>query len=190
MVQPAKRKNRVLSIAENPSTSNADACACDHHGNNDKPDLPWLPKRVRFSGTKSDLPGQAKAKTIPSLMPLNLPTGGGTPTNGGITATVTSQTCSSTGNDNGAVNAETLRAQIRLNTQMMSTIEQLRNEIDQLKKERNFFQLKLTSASDQIMYLKKKVNKNGQDENINPNMNATDRSNNHDNNNESQHNDQ
>lgn len=101
-----------------------------------------------------------------------IPAGGGPSTSGGPTATVTSQTRSSTGNDNEAVNSETFRAQIRLNTQMMSTIEGLRNEVDQLMKERNFFKLKWTTATEQIGYLKKKVVKNGHDENVNPNVNA------------------
>lgn len=169
---PAKRRTRVLSIAEKPSSS--PACACDHHGNNDKPNLPWLPKRVHFSGIGTA--GQAQTKAIPSLLPLNALASGGPSTSGandGPTATATSQALNGNGNEIG--NGETLRAQIRLNTQIMSTIEELRNEMDQLKKERNFYKLKYTTANEQLAYLKKKVGKNGQEENINPNVNAVER---------------
>lgn len=64
------------------------------------------------------------------------------------------------------------RAQIRLNTRMMSTIEELRATNDQLTKERNFFKVKWTFANEQIIYLKKKINKDVHDENVNPNVNA------------------
>lgn len=166
-MQPAKRHARAQSFAADPTTAQNEPCACDHHCNNEKPSLPWLPKRVRFSltGTHSDEPNNTKP--IPSLLPLNVPTISGAPT-----STVTSQsvTHGSTDNGEGSVDAETLRAQIRMNTQMMSAIENLRKDVDQAMKERDFFKLKLSKATDQLTYLKKKVNKNhAHDENIDPN---------------------
>lgn len=166
-VKPAKRKSRTQSV-----TADVGACSCDHHGHTDEPNLPWLPKRVRFNGTVTDFAGQADAKKIPSLLPLNLPT-----TSRGPTATVTSQTATLGLTSNGGenLNAETLRAQIRLNTQLMSTIESLRNNNDKVAKERDFYKMKLSAANERMLYLKKKVNKNaGNDENINPNVGAVD----------------
>lgn len=57
----------------------------------------------------------------------------------------------------------------------MSTIESLRNNNDKVAKERDFYKMKLSAANEQMLYLKKKVNKNaGNDENINPNVGAVD----------------
>lgn len=168
--KPAKRNFRAQSITERPTSAQVDACSCDHHGHDNEPNLPWLPKRVRFSGTGTDFAGQADTRKIPSLLPLMLPS-----TSHGPTATVTSQTATLglNGNDDENGNVETLRAQIRLNTQMISTIKGLRNEIDKMAKERDFFKMKLSASNEQMVYLKKKLNKNtGHDENIEPNAGA------------------
>lgn len=142
--EQAKRRGRAQSTID---------CSCDHHNDDDdKPNLPWLPKRVRFSGNNFD-----GVRPIPSLLPLD----NNSSNISQPTATITTQ------NDNG--DAETLRTQIRLNTEMMSTVENLRKDVDKLAKERDFFKMKFDQAIDQVTYLKKKVNKTGQKENVDPN---------------------
>lgn len=61
---PGKRRARSQSV------HTADNCSCDHH-NAEKSNLPWLPKKVRFSATNFD--GPAQVKKLPSLLPLASP---------------------------------------------------------------------------------------------------------------------
>lgn len=53
-------------------TANVDSCSCDLHGESDKPNLPWLPKKVRFNVSGFDGQAKANARKIPSLLPLTL----------------------------------------------------------------------------------------------------------------------
>lgn len=170
-----------------PSTAKNDSCACDYHGNAHTPNLPWLPKRVRFSGPDSYVQVQSaptKAKNIPSLIPLtSMATGQivtqtpssvqsvakGPPTNQNAGKSV-SQGLSKNGAEN--IDAEAMQAQIRINTRMMAELETLRKDMDSVKKQRDFFKIRLSQTTDQLVYLKKKVGKKHVgvgDENQDPN---------------------
>lgn len=75
---------------------------------------------------------------------------------------------------NGAENidAEAMQAQIRINTRMMAELETLRKDMDSVKKQRDFFKIRLSQTTDQLVYLKKKVGKKHVgvgDENQDPN---------------------
>lgn len=53
-------------------TAGVESCSCDLHGKSEKPNLPWLPKKVRFNVSGFDGQAKANARKIPSLLPLTL----------------------------------------------------------------------------------------------------------------------
>lgn len=137
--------------------------------------MPWAPKKPTFTGLSTANSASVKQKanaqqSVPDLLPI-LPIGVPSTSSGIIRRS----------NDDGRLNedeqAELLRAQININTQIMGQVEHLRKEreqfmkqLEQAAKEKQVLKVKLTLMNEQIQNLMKKANKNqsGKDEDAGP----------------------
>lgn len=166
------------------------AVCCSHHGSAQMPKLPWVPKTSPFKvGSNKPLvkkknTANAKKSTnaaVPQLLPVKpvpqlLPFG----------ANALSDLQDFNGTANKQVNteiSEQIDTQVRLNSKIIEEVETLRmerNDIlknsDKMSKENQVLKMKLARATEQVDYLKKKINKSQSDEdieNISPNVNTT-----------------
>lgn len=134
---------------------NGNSC-CDHHGSCHKSSVPWVPKQVRFGGY--NVVGQSKP--IPSLLPLTPPIQSTPPT-------------PSTSNQN-VLSPDMMRAQIKLNTQLMGEVDKLRKIIDQVNKERDYYKLKSSNVGPPTNNAR---DHHEDEENVNPNAMSTNQNN-------------
>lgn len=173
-------------------------CDCDHHTNNKRPCVPWLPKKPAFIVTDNDptAPRPTARKTNvqkprpfstsvaptsqssePSQVKANHKTNKSMPGLLRIKNQSNKQSASQS-TTQPTLDSDMMNAQIRINSQIMTEVDTLRAEklklqadIDKLAKEKEFFKTKLAHASDQLNYLKKKMDKSGKDsENSGPKL--------------------
>lgn len=132
-----------------------------------KPELPWAPKSPTFhigAPKKSKSGNQKPNQPVPNLLPIS-PIG------------VPSTSRGVTDASEEAEKDELMYAQININSKIMAEIEELREDrkqhlkqIEQYAKEKEVLKVKLLQMNAQLQNFKRKAdNKNGKDENDDPN---------------------
>lgn len=135
--------------------------ACSYHEHSNMPSVPWLPKRTPFnvsnnqpSDDQSPKRRKTPARSVPSLLPIAIASGSGIMTHD----SEQDHPCD--------MNDEIVSAQIKINTNALKEIENLRNErlelmvnCERMAKENQFFKARLNMMTEQFEYVKKKMAK-------------------------------
>lgn len=140
-------------------TENVD-CSCGHHSSTNDAQVPWLPRVAPIVSNGN----------VPNLLPLGSALRANQPSSSesGLRANRSSSSTTLTGLD-----AELLEAQIKINAKVMKEIDALKQEQkavleeknklmalnEQLVKEKMVAGVKLAQTSEQLQYLKKKMDK-------------------------------